>query len=74
MRSIIISDYKLIIICSSEGEDKSHIVSRLHSYRREWNLPSENDMKKIQSFVRKNISETKGKYMELNALEINPEK
>ena len=27
-------DYRLVIICSNEDEDKSHMVSRLQLYRR----------------------------------------
>ncbi len=27
-------DYRLVVICSKEDEDKSHIISRLHNYRR----------------------------------------
>ena len=29
-----LSDYKLVIICSNEDEDKSHIISKLQFYRR----------------------------------------
>ena len=54
-------------MCSNEDEGKSQIVSRLHSYRREWNLPSDDDMKHLQKYVLKNITETKRKYQELNA-------
>ena len=28
------SDYRLVVICSKEDEDKSHIISRLHTFRR----------------------------------------
>ena len=28
------TDYHLVVICSKEDEDKSHIISRLHNYRR----------------------------------------
>ena len=29
-----LSDYKLVIICSNEEEDKSHMISKLQFYRR----------------------------------------
>ena len=28
------TDYRLVIICSNEEEEKSHIISKLHSCRR----------------------------------------
>ena len=30
----LLSDYRLVVICSKEDEDKSHIISRLHTFRR----------------------------------------
>ena len=30
----LLPDYRLVVICSKEDEDKSHIISRLHTFRR----------------------------------------
>ena len=50
-------DYQLVIICSSEGEGKSHIISHLHSYQREWNLPSEEDKMHLKQFLRQHVTQ-----------------
>ena len=34
------SDYHLVIICSSEDEQKSHILSKLHVFRRTFAMQS----------------------------------
>ncbi len=31
---LLAADYHLVVICSNEKTDKSHIISRLHNYRR----------------------------------------
>lgn len=35
-------------MCSSQTEEKSHIISRLHSYHRNWKT---GDQEKLRSFV-----------------------
>jgi hypothetical protein len=35
----VCADYRLVIICSSEGEEKSLIISRLHRCRRQFAEP-----------------------------------
>ena len=34
----ILTDYRLVIICSNEDEEKSHIISKLHSHKRPFAL------------------------------------
>ena len=45
-----LSDYRLVIVCSKEGEDKSHIVSKLLLHKRSIIL-KHND-KKCQDYLR----------------------
>ena len=45
----------MVIICSDEGEGKSSIVSRIHAYRREWNLPSEEDKEHIKQYLLQHV-------------------
>ena len=44
-------DYRLIILCSSEGNEKSHIISHLYTYQHPFNPPSDGDMKKIEDYL-----------------------
>ena len=30
------TEYRIVIICSSEDEDRAHVVSKFHQYRREY--------------------------------------
>lgn len=48
-----------MIICSSEKEKKSNIISRLYSYRRKWNIPIDEDMEQLKEFIWQNITEVK---------------
>ena len=50
-------DYRLIIICSSEGEEKSHIIPHLFLYRRPLNPPSNDDMKGIEEYLHYHITQ-----------------
>ena len=36
--SILFIDYKIVIVCSNEDEDKSHIVSKLQLFCRPFNI------------------------------------
>ena len=42
----------MVIICSGEEDGKSSIVSRIDSYRREWNLPSEEDKDHLKQYLK----------------------
>ena len=35
--------YRVVIICSSENEEKSHIIMKLHSCRRQFAEPTNDD-------------------------------
>ena len=50
MLIIVISDYRIVIICSNEDDEKSHIVSRLQPYRRTFSgiQPDETIMKYLK--------------------------
>lgn len=50
--------YRLVIICSNEGEGKSNIISRLYSYRREWNIATDEDIDDLKRFLEQNIART----------------
>ena len=45
-----------MIICSDEEEGKSNIISRLYSYRREWNLPTPEDIEHLKKFLWQNVA------------------
>lgn len=59
----MITGYKLVIICSNEEEGKSNVISRLYSYRREWNIPTDEDMEQLRDFLCQNITEVKSSYI-----------
>ena len=46
-----------MIICSNEEEGKSNVISRLYLYQREWNIPTNEDMKHLKQFLWRNITE-----------------
>ena len=33
---VIITGYRVVVICSLEDEERAHVVSKLHQYRREY--------------------------------------
>ena len=43
-------DYRLVIICSNKDEEKSHMISKLHMYRRHYIVPP--DASKYQQYLR----------------------
>ena len=49
-----------MIICSNE-EGKSNVISRLYSYRREWNLPTDEDIEHLKKFLLQNVAEVNKK-------------
>ncbi|XP_019856423.1 PREDICTED: uncharacterized protein LOC109584956 [Amphimedon queenslandica] len=67
--------YKLVIICSNEEEGKSNVISRLYSYRREWNLPTDEDMEQLEKFLWQNIIKIKRKsyIAHVNAADVDTE-
>jgi len=41
----LVTDYRIAIICSFEDEERAHIISKLHQYRREYPpLPTSNEI------------------------------
>lgn len=38
-------DYRLLIVCSNEAKGKSHVISRLHSYHRNWKWGEKQQLK-----------------------------
>ena len=52
-----------MIICSNEEEGKSNVISRLYPYRREWNIPTNEDMECLRNFIWRNITEVKSSYI-----------
>ena len=47
------SEYRVVIICSLEDEERAHVVSKLHQYRREYPpLPASAE---IASYVKKHF-------------------
>ena len=52
-----------MIICSNEEEGKSNVISRLYSYRREWNIPTNDDIGHLKDFLWQNITESKSSYV-----------
>ena len=49
MDNFSLLDYQLVIICSSKDEEKSHMLSKLHVYRRDYTIPS--DVTKYQQYL-----------------------
>ena len=47
---LTITDYRLVIICSKEEEEKSHIISKLHNHRRPFAQIYDTD--KCQSYLK----------------------
>ena len=60
MLIIVISDYRIVIICSNEDEEKSHIVSRLQPYFRTFSgiQPDESIMKYLKDHFIEDRTET----------------
>ena len=44
------TDYRLVIICSNEDEDKSHIISRLNTHRK--HFTALHDDRKFQEYLK----------------------
>lgn len=42
-------DYRLVIVCSNEEEEKSHFISKLHLFRRPF-IPK-NDLQEYQKYL-----------------------
>ena len=51
-------DYRLVIICSSQDEEKCHIISKLHPYRRSYGVPR--DMNMYKRYLQKHFVFDKG--------------
>ena len=45
--------YRLVVICSNQDEEKSHIISKLHFYRRPYAVPSE--ITKYQRYMKQHF-------------------
>lgn len=65
-----------MIICSNEEEGKSNVISRLYSYRREWNLPTDEVMEQLRKFLKQNVAEitTKSYIAHVNATDVDIER
>ncbi len=48
---LLVDPYRLAIICSSEDEEKSHIISKLHNDRRPYMTPPESG--KYQDYLKR---------------------
>ena len=52
-------EYHLVVICSSENEDKSNMVASLDQYRRKF--PPVTSMKGIQRYLKEKLVVSQGK-------------
>ena len=51
-------DYRLVIICSNQDEEKCHIISKLHPYRRPYGVPG--DINMYRRYLQKHFVSDKG--------------
>jgi hypothetical protein len=67
----IVVGYRLVIVCSKEGEDKSHIVSKLLLHKRSIVLKHDD---KCQSYLRGHFIQAGGSTQAMNASIVDLEK
>ncbi|XP_019854153.1 PREDICTED: E3 ubiquitin-protein ligase RNF213-like [Amphimedon queenslandica] len=48
-----ITDYRLVIVCSNESEGKSHVITRLNSYHRNWK--KNDDLNILKKYLKKHF-------------------
>ena len=48
------TDYRLVIICSNEDEDKSHLISRLSTHRKQFTTL--HDVSKFQEYLKSHFT------------------
>ena len=63
--------YRLVVVCSKEGEDKSHIVSKLLLHKRSIILKHDD---KCRSYLRGHFIQAGGSTQEMNASIVDLEK
>ena len=63
--------YRLVVVCSKEGEDKSHIVSKLLLHKRSIILKHDD---KCQSYLRGHFIQAGGSTQAMNAAIVDLEK
>ena len=69
----IFTDYRLVIVCSKEGEDKSHIVSKLLLYKK--SIVLKHGDKLYQKYLRDHfINRTHGQTISHRASVVDREK
>ncbi len=52
----IFSAFRLIILCSNEGEDRSHIISCLHANRRQFDTITYDDKQNLKKYLNHHIT------------------
>ena len=69
--NIIFVGYRLVVVCSKEGEDKSHIVSKLLLHKRSVILKRD---EKCQSYLRGHFVQAESSTQAMNASIVDLEK
>ena len=69
--SIIFVGYRLVVVCSKEGEDKSHIMSKLLLHKRSIILKRD---EKCQSYLRGHFIQAEKSTQAMNASIVDLEK
>lgn len=43
----LLTGYRLVIVCSNENEEQSHIINKLHRYRRQFAEPANDEQMRL---------------------------
>ncbi len=65
-------DYRLVIICSNEGQDKSHMVSKLQLYKRP--VTSVYSPKEFSDYLKSHFAQRRHTDYGILASDVDPEK